>query len=86
MNRPPDQHGPMLPEEPKTFDTSICKLRHPDGSEAGTCPCLAPKDCPQGQRCDNCGGLIDGRPWRVRCADDHNETEEVCFSCYQKVK
>lgn len=69
-----------------TFNPSECKLRHPMGSEKGTCPCLAPRDCPKSTCCDDCGKLIDGRPYRVRSVTDHNETDEVCFDCYMNRK
>jgi hypothetical protein len=70
----------------KTFDFNpeVCKLRHPNGSEAGTCPCEKKTECPKPPRhCARCGDEIDGTPYRRRDPNDHTEVEEVCVTCYQ---
>lgn len=68
------------------FDPSICKLRHIRGSEAGTCPCHKPSDCPRREPCEQCGNLMDDDPFKIRDSDDHNEVLHVCYSCYMKSK
>lgn len=76
-------HGPPVPQEIRPFNRSICRLWNTPEEGCEVCQCHLPDECRAPEICENCGGEVQGAPYRIRSKTDYNDVEMVCFTCYK---